>query len=168
MDTWLLILGAAIVGFLGWRYWKRAKLAGERAVALSKYATQFSRTDCGRLHDMALTYLATSVHQGRDPNQDLEIVVALRDRVDQLEKKSYGPANKIRIRSAVASIAAQLFKEPNPLRALSIMRPFALGEDTPDNEHRRLNLHLQMMQRIYQHLERAPRLPELDEFTARQ
>jgi len=168
MDTWVLVLGAAVVIFLGWRYWKRIKRAGERAVAVSKYAAQFSRLDCGRLHDMALTYLATSVQQDRDPNQDLEIVVALRDRVDELEQRTHGPANKARIRTSLVSTATQLFKETNPLKALSIVRPFVLGEDTPDIEHQRLNLHLQMMQRVYQYLDRAPRLPELDEYTGRQ
>src|ERR1051325_5156159 len=156
MNAWLWITGAIVIGFLGWRYWKRARMAGARAAALSKYAAQFPREDCGRLHDMAVSYLSTSIQQRGDPNQDLEIVVALRDRVDELEGKSHGPANKARIRTTVAATAAQLFKETNPLKALSIMRPFALGEDTPDSEHRRLNLHLQMMQRVYEHLDHAP------------
>ena len=168
MDTWLVVLILGIVLFVGWRYSKRAKRAGERATALSKYGKQFSLIESRQLHDMAVTYLATSIQQGRDPNQDLEIAVALRDRIDELEQRPHGPANKARIRSSISPTMARLFRENNPLVAIGAMKLFKVGEDTPDTQHRLLNLHLQMMQRVYQHLDKAPHLPELDEFASRQ
>lgn len=167
MDTWILIVVVLVFGFFAWRYWKRAKLAGERAVAVSEYATQFSRVDARRLHDLALTGLVTSPQQGFDTNQALEIVVALRDRVDELEGRAHGPSNKVRIRTVLALASAPLFKQTSPTSGFEVRRQFALGEDIPESEYERLSLHISMMGRVYQYLRDAPRLPELEKYSSR-
>lgn len=167
MNTRIIIAVVVLLGFFVWRYWKRAKVAGERAVAVSDYARQFSRVDARRLHDLALTGLVTSPQQGFDANQALAIVVALRDRVDELEGSAHGPSNKMRIRTTLATFVAPLFKQTSPTAGFDVRRRFALGEDIPEGEYERLGLHISMMGRVYQYLDDAPRLPELEKYSSR-
>lgn len=167
MDAWIITIVVAIVGLFAWRYWHRALRAGRRAVALSEYTKQFSVMDARRMHDLALSGLVFAPRDGRDANQDLEIVVALRDRVDELEGRPHGLSNKIRLRTALSRAVAHLFKDTSTTAAFSVRKEFGLGETIPDSENERLGLHITMMGRVYEYLDKAPRLPELDKYASR-
>lgn len=167
MDPWILIAIVVIFGFFAWRFWTRFRLAGERAIAVSDYARQFSRVDARRLHDLALTGLVTSPQLGFDADQALEIVVALRNRVDELEGRAHGPLNKVRIRTTLASAVAPLFKQTSITAGFEVRGQFALGEDIPEGEYEQLGLHITMMGRVYQYPHDASRLPDLDNYSSR-
>ncbi|MGA7799842.1 MAG: hypothetical protein WCC36_03445 [Gammaproteobacteria bacterium] len=167
MVIWIVIFVALIFGLVARRYWKRGKLAEERAVAVSEYAREFSLLDARRLHDLALTGLVASPQRGADTSQALEIVVALRDRVDELEGRAHGPSNKVRIRTDLASAIAPLFKETALAAGFKVSREFKLGEEIPEGEYEQLSLHITMMGRVYKYLRDAPPHPELEKYLRR-
>jgi hypothetical protein len=83
-----------------------------RTLALEAYATRLPLDDAKYIHDLAIAGLVSVGEVDADKlGEDLEIAIALRNRVDELEGRSFGSANRVRIRPELARCASSLLRE---------------------------------------------------------
>jgi hypothetical protein len=152
------IIAVLALGILGFIAFSRAKLAGMRAIALSKYAAQFDLNDSVSLHDWAISCLVYSQHfpWGRGClseadyfNLHLEIAVALRDRVDELVGRLHGYNNKVAIRAKLALATASLSKQTPFSDVLDLKRQFSLDENGQTEGTDWLEMHFEILKRAY-------------------
>lgn len=153
----ILVIGF-VVGISAFLLVVKTKLAGERAIALSKFSSQFGIYDTVRLHDWALGSLVNSricswgnanLSRSASLNFRLEVAVALRDRFDELVGKASGPMNKVEIRTKLAMATASLSPATSFDDGLELKMKFMIGEEFPTDGSDWLAQQMALMEQIY-------------------
>lgn len=147
MSAFGLIIAGVVVGLVFWN-WRKARHSAARAIALSEYAQRLSVDEAKYVHDLAVAGFGAFAAPNGDPMKEIELATALRDRVDQLEGRPAGPANKAAVRTGLARAVA------------SRSEPFRYGVQPSRGNEERWADHYTMMGRVYIYLDQAPPLPE--------
>jgi hypothetical protein len=151
----MLIFGIVLL-IVVWVACRGFASAGRRSIALSAYARQLPLSEARKLHDYVLRSLVHASARergsvGKNMSQQLEIVAALRDWIDECENRPCGPANKVNVRTALARATSHLV---NPGVGYSeraeVSFQFSLGEDFSNNDYDRMESHAESMRQVYE------------------